>query len=125
VLVSRGAAPAVLIDDEPRPALENLSYRERRVLELRYCLGDQHPRTLDEVARAFNVTREPIRQIEHHSLKKLPNLGHAQKLRDDFDIALRRTMRSPALRQSCCTNQGFHRMPLATRAAKIAVEVSA
>jgi len=54
-----------------REALESLSYRERRVLELRYGLGDQHPRTLKEVAGAFNVTRERIRQIEHRSLKKL------------------------------------------------------
>ncbi len=68
-------------------ALENLSYRERRVLELRYGLGDQHPRTLDEVGRAFNVTRERIRQIEHQSLKKLEQLHQAQQLRDDFEIA--------------------------------------
>ena len=68
-------------------ALENLSYRERRVLELRYGLGDQHPRTVDEVARLFNVTRERIRQIEHRSLKKLQTLHQVQHLRNDFDIA--------------------------------------
>ena len=49
-------------------------YRERRVLELRYGLGGEHPRTLDEVGRTFNVTRERIRQIENQSLKKLQNL---------------------------------------------------
>jgi RNA polymerase primary sigma factor len=70
-----------------REALENLSYRERRVLELRYGLGDQHPRTLDEVGRAFNVTRERIRQIEHHALKKLQVLQQAQLLREDVEIA--------------------------------------
>ncbi len=70
-----------------REALENLSYRDRRVLELRYGLGDQHPRTLDEVGRAFNVTRERIRQIEHQALKKLQNLHHAQQLREDVEIA--------------------------------------
>jgi len=70
-----------------REALENLSYRERRVLELRYGLGDQHPRTLDEVGRAFNVTRERIRQIEHHALKKLQVLQEAQLLREDVEIA--------------------------------------
>ena len=59
-----------------------LSYRERRVLELRYGLGDQHPRTLDEVGRTFNVTRERIRQIENQSLKKLQSLAEAQKLRE-------------------------------------------
>jgi RNA polymerase primary sigma factor len=70
-----------------RDALENLSYRERRVLELRYGLGGGHPRTLDEVGRTFNVTRERIRQIENQSLKKLQTLPEAQKLRDDVEIA--------------------------------------
>src|SRR5436190_2148808 len=65
-----------------REALENLSYRERRVLELRYGLGGEHPRTLDEVGRTFDVTRERIRQIENQSLKKLQSLAEAQKLRD-------------------------------------------
>jgi len=69
-----------------REALENLSYRERRVLELRYGLGDEHPRTLDEVGRTFNVTRERIRQVENQALKKLQNVREAQKLRDDIDV---------------------------------------
>ena len=56
--------------------------RERRVLELRYGLNGQHPCTLDEVGRAFNVTRERIRQIENQSLKKLRALAESQKLRD-------------------------------------------
>jgi RNA polymerase primary sigma factor len=68
-------AVEILTKQALRDALENLSYRERRVLELRYGLGGEHPRTLDEVGRAFNVTRERIRQIEHHSLKKLQNLA--------------------------------------------------
>jgi RNA polymerase primary sigma factor len=80
-------AVEILTNEALRDALENLSYRERRVLELRYGLGDQHPRTLDEVGRAFKVTRERIRQIENHSLNKLQNLGHTQKLRDDIGIA--------------------------------------
>ncbi|CAB4866101.1 MAG: sigma-70 family RNA polymerase sigma factor [Actinobacteria bacterium] len=63
-------------------ALENLSYRERRVLELRYGLGGEHPKTLDDVGRTFNVTRERIRQIENQSLKKLQGLADAQKLRE-------------------------------------------
>ena len=54
----------------------------RRVLELRYGLGGEHPRTLDEVGRTFNVTRERIRQIENQSLKKLQSLAEAQKLRE-------------------------------------------
>src|SRR5215216_3677075 len=59
-----------------------LAPRERRVLELRYGLDGQHPRTLDEVGRTFNVTRERVRQIENQSLKKLQALAESQKLRD-------------------------------------------
>jgi RNA polymerase primary sigma factor len=64
-----------------RRALEMLAYRERRVLEMRYGLDGEPPRTLDEVGRAFNVTRERVRQIEHQSLRKLQALAEAQKLR--------------------------------------------
>ena len=64
----------ILTNEALRDTLENLSYRERRVLELRYGLGDQHPRTLVDIARRFNVTRERIRQIEHHALTKLQSL---------------------------------------------------
>jgi RNA polymerase primary sigma factor len=59
-----------------------LAPRERRVLELRYGLDGQHPRTLDEVGRTFNVTRERVRQIENQSLKKLQALAESQKLRE-------------------------------------------
>jgi len=65
-----------------RAILETLTYRERRVLELRYGLDGQHPRTLDEVGRAFNVTRERIRQIENQCLKKLRALADANALKD-------------------------------------------
>ena len=74
-------AAEILTKEALSAALENLSYRERRVLELRYGLGGEHPRTLDEVGRTFNVSRERIRQIENHSLKKLQRLDEAQKLR--------------------------------------------
>ncbi len=70
-----------------RKALENLGYRERRVLELRYGLNGEHPRTLDEVGRTFNVTRERIRQIEHHSLTKLQKLHEAETQHDDVELA--------------------------------------
>jgi RNA polymerase primary sigma factor len=59
-----------------------LSYRERRVLELRYGLNGEQPCTLDEVGRTFQVTRERIRQIENQGLKKLRALAESQKLRD-------------------------------------------
>jgi RNA polymerase primary sigma factor len=80
-------AVEVLTNEALRGALENLSYRERRVIELRYGLGDQQPRTLDEVGRTFNVTRERIRQIEHKSLKKLQQLQETQRLNDDLDMS--------------------------------------
>jgi RNA polymerase primary sigma factor len=54
-----------------KQVLETLSERERRVLELRYGLDDEQPRTLDEVGRTMNVTRERIRQIENSGLRKL------------------------------------------------------
>ncbi len=80
-------AVETLTSEALREALENLSYRERRVLELRYGLDDQHPRTLDEVGRTFNVTRERIRQIEQQSLKKLQALDQTQQLREDVELA--------------------------------------
>ena len=63
-------------------ALGMLAERERRVLEMRFGLNGEAPRTLDEVGHTFNVTRERIRQIENHSLKKLRALAESQKLRD-------------------------------------------
>ena len=63
-------------------ALAMLGDRERKVLELRFGLNGEAPRTLDEVGRAFNVTRERIRQIENHALKKLRALAESQMLRD-------------------------------------------
>jgi RNA polymerase primary sigma factor len=62
--------------------LGGLSHRERRVLELRYGLGGEHPRTLDEVGRTFNVTRERVRQIENQSLKKLQAMAESQRLKE-------------------------------------------
>jgi RNA polymerase primary sigma factor len=62
-------------------ALENLSYRERRIVELRHGLFGEQPRTLDEVGRAFGLTRERCRQIEEHALRKLSSLAEAQGLR--------------------------------------------
>jgi RNA polymerase primary sigma factor len=80
-------AVEILAQEVLRSALESLSYRERRVLELRYGLGGQHPYTLEELGRAFKVTRERIRQIENQSLKKLQQLREAQPLRDDVAAA--------------------------------------
>jgi RNA polymerase primary sigma factor len=63
-------------------ALQALPQREREVIEMRFGLTGGRPRTLEEVGRAFNVTRERIRQIENHTLKKLESLPEAQRLRD-------------------------------------------
>ncbi len=76
------AAEVTLRKETLERILGQLSSRERRVLELRYGLNGEHPCTLDEVGRAFNVTRERIRQIENQSLKKLRALAESQKLKD-------------------------------------------
>ncbi|MGH2837262.1 MAG: RNA polymerase sigma factor RpoD [Thermoleophilaceae bacterium] len=68
--------------DNIRKALEALPQREREVIEMRYGLKGHKARTLEEVGRAFGVTRERIRQIENNTLKKLEGLPEAQRLRD-------------------------------------------
>ena len=65
-----------------RTVLDALPPREREVLEMRYGLKGHQARTLEEVGRAFGVTRERIRQIENNTLKKLENLPEAQRLRE-------------------------------------------
>ncbi|MGI8630985.1 MAG: sigma-70 family RNA polymerase sigma factor [Solirubrobacterales bacterium] len=68
--------------DDIGRALDALPERERQVIEMRYGLTGAEPRTLEEVGRAFGVTRERIRQIENNTLKKLQGLPEAQRLRD-------------------------------------------
>ncbi len=65
-----------------RRALSTLPKREREVIEMRFGLSGDQPSTLEEVGRAFDVTRERIRQIESHTLKKLESLPESQRLRD-------------------------------------------
>ncbi|MEA2483103.1 MAG: polymerase primary sigma factor [Thermoleophilaceae bacterium] len=65
-----------------RKALDVLPEREREVMEMRFGLNGHQARTLEEVGRAFGVTRERIRQIENNTLKKLESLPEAQRLRD-------------------------------------------
>ena len=62
--------------------LEQLGERERAVVRLRYGLADGEPRTLEEVGRAFGVTRERVRQIEAKSLAKLRHPRLSSQLRD-------------------------------------------
>ena len=66
------------IDD----TLSSLNDREKRVLQLRFGLEDGRSRTLEEVGRAFGVTRERIRQIEAKALRKLRHPTRSKKLRD-------------------------------------------
>ena len=63
-------------------ALDALPERDREVIEMRFGLKGHDARTLEEVGRAFGVTRERIRQIENTTLKRLQALPEAQRLRD-------------------------------------------
>ena len=75
------AAASGMLRAQIAAALDQLTERERRVLELRYGLSDGQPRTLEEVGKAFGVTRERVRQIEVKALRKLrhPRLGKLLK----------------------------------------------
>ena len=68
--------------EDIQKALDSLPDRERQVIELRFGLTGAQPCTLEEVGRAFGVTRERIRQIENNTLKRLETLPEAQGLRD-------------------------------------------
>jgi RNA polymerase primary sigma factor len=75
-------ASRALRDEQVCRVLAVLPRREREVIEMRYGLTGERPRTLEEVGQAFNVTRERIRQIENHTLKKLVSLPETQRLRE-------------------------------------------
>ncbi len=62
--------------------LASLPRREREVIEMRYGITGGRSRTLEEVGRAFDITRECVRQIENRTLKKLQSLPDAQQLRE-------------------------------------------
>ena len=76
------AASRHLMQEQLNEALNTLTPRERRVLYLRYGLGDGRARTLEEVGREFHVTRERIRQIEAKALRKLQQTGRNNRLQD-------------------------------------------
>lgn len=65
--------------------IETLTPREQKVIRLRYGLDDNHPRTLEEVGKEFDVTRERIRQIEAKALKKLRHPNRSKKLQDFYE----------------------------------------
>jgi RNA polymerase primary sigma factor len=81
------AATRSMLHEAVRDALATLPKREREVMELRFGLDDGRVRTLEEVGRAFGVTRERIRQIEAKTLAKLRHPNSAQPLRDFLDEA--------------------------------------
>jgi RNA polymerase primary sigma factor len=80
------AASQKLLTEQMSEVLDSLSERERKVLELRFGLTDGRSRTLEEVGKEFNVTRERIRQIEAKALRKLRHPSRSKKLRDYLDM---------------------------------------
>ena len=81
-LAPSDAASHKLLKEQVESVLEGLTGRERRVLQLRFGLEDGRTRTLEEVGREFNVTRERIRQIEAKALRKLRHPSRSRKLKD-------------------------------------------
>jgi RNA polymerase primary sigma factor len=69
------------LKDQVDDALQTLDARERRVIQLRFGLGDGHQRALDEVARRMGTSRETVRQLERHALDKLRRTGRSARLR--------------------------------------------
>ena len=85
VLAPADAATHTLLREQLSQVLYTLTPREEKVLRLRFGLVDGRPRTLEEVGRDFNVTRERIRQIEAKALRKLRHPSRSKKLRDFLD----------------------------------------
>ena len=79
------AASRMLLREQLRDVLGTLTKREARVLSLRFGLDDGRPRTLEEVGKEFDVTRERIRQIEAKALRKLRHPSRSKKLKDFLD----------------------------------------
>ena len=86
VAVPVDAATYTLLREQLTEVLDTLTEREQKVLRLRFGLDDGRPRTLEEVGREFNVTRERIRQIEAKALRKLRHPSRSKKLKDYLDL---------------------------------------
>ena len=84
-LAPADAASQLLLKEQLSEVLTTLTEREAKVLSLRFGLEDGHPRTLEEVGKEFNVTRERIRQIEAKALRKLRHPSRSKKLKDFLD----------------------------------------
>lgn len=85
VAVPADAATFTLLREQLMETLLTLTEREQKVLKLRFGLDDGRPRTLEEVGKVFNVTRERIRQIEAKALRKLRHPSRSKKLKDYLD----------------------------------------
>ncbi|HIX51592.1 MAG TPA: RNA polymerase sigma factor RpoD [Candidatus Lachnoclostridium stercoripullorum] len=85
VAVPADAAAYTLLHEQLMEVLDTLTEREQKVLKLRFGLVDGRPRTLEEVGKEFNVTRERIRQIEAKALRKLRHPSRSKKLKDYLD----------------------------------------
>ena len=85
VEVPADAATYTLLHEQLMEVLSTLTEREQKVLRLRFGLDDGRPRTLEEVGRQFNVTRERIRQIEAKALRKLRHPSRSKVLKDYLD----------------------------------------
>ena len=85
VPVPAEAAAQTLLREQLEEVLNTLTDREKKVLRLRFGLDDGRQRTLEEVGREFNVTRERIRQIEAKALRKLRHPSRSRKLKDYLD----------------------------------------
>ena len=73
------------LKEQLNEVLDTLTEREQKVLRLRFGMNDGRARTLEEVGREFDVTRERIRQIEAKALRKLRHPSRSRKLRDYLD----------------------------------------
>ena len=87
----RAVSPAnatayTMLKEQMGGVLDTLTEREKKVLRLRFGIGDGYPRTLEEVGTIFNVTRERVRQIEAKALKKLRHPTRARKLKNFLSI---------------------------------------
>lgn len=80
------ATAYAMLKEQMDEVLETLTDREQKVLTLRFGIGDGYPRTLEEVGKIFNVTRERVRQIEAKALKKLRHPIRAKKLKNFLDM---------------------------------------
>jgi RNA polymerase primary sigma factor len=80
------ATAYAMLREQMDEVLDTLTERERKVLTLRFGIGDGYPRTLEEVGKIFNVTRERVRQIEAKALKKLRHPIRAKKLKNFLDM---------------------------------------